>query len=345
MIVLFPSLADDAAPRLAERLRSGGQAFETIEARQGEVYLLSDGNPGQFSAWAEVAECHEIEGAYGLVSRKERETSQVPLGTFSSGNGRPVIVAGPCSVESASQIEGAARDLAAAGAHALRGGAFKPRTSPYAFQGLGEEGLQLLAGARAVTGLPVVTEVMSPEDVPAVAEHADMLQIGTRNMQNFRLLEAVGRAHKPVLLKRGMMATIDEFLAAAEYIYLRGNRDIVLCERGIRTFEPRLRNTLDLGAVALLKRLTHLPVFVDPSHGSGIAELVPDLARAAIAVGADGLLIEVHPKPTEALSDGRQSLLPSEFADLMRDLQAVGRAVGRPLAATAVDAAEASAGG
>ena len=240
-----------------------------------------------------------------------------------------VVIAGPCAVESEAQILACASAAKAGGARVLRGGAFKPRTSPYSFQGLKEHGLDLLALARAQTGLPFVTEVMDARQLELVAEHADCLQIGSRNMQNFTLLEEVGRCRKPVLFKRGMSATIDEYLQAAEYILKGGNEQVILCERGIRTFEPSTRNTLDLNAVPMLKRLTHLPVLVDPSHGTGLAWMVPHLARAAIAAGADGLLVEVHCDPAHALSDGPQSLTPDEFKVMMTEVAAIAAAVGR----------------
>ena len=224
-----------------------------------------------------------------------------------------------------------AQVVKAAGAHILRGGAFKPRSSPYSFQGLGEEALRLLAEARAVIGMPVITEVVAPEQVPLVMTYADILQVGARNMQNFALLHAVGEAQRPVMLKRGMMATMEELLMAAEYILSHGNQRVMLCERGIRTFENYTRNTLDLSAVPMLKQLSHLPVIVDPSHGTGKWELVEPMSRAAIAAGADGLIIEVHPRPEEALSDGAQSLKPARFAALVQSLKPIAEAVGRTL--------------
>ncbi len=245
---------------------------------------------------------------------------RVRVGSVELGGRGFVVIAGPCAVESDEQIRTTAKAVAQAGAHLLRGGAFKPRTSPYSFQGLGELGLQLLADAGREAGLPVVTEVMSPEDVPLVAHHAGLLQVGARNMQNFALLKALGKAGKPVLLKRGLAGTIEEFLLAAEYIVHAGNPEVILCERGIRTFETATRNTLDLGAVAVLKEWTHLPVIVDPSHGSGRRALVAPLAKAAVAVGADGILIEVHPAPERALSDGNQSLNVAQFVTLMHEL-------------------------
>jgi len=238
-------------------------------------------------------------------------------------------MAGPCSVESREQVLEVAARVKAAGATVLRGGAFKPRTSPYAFQGLEEEGLKLLAEARRETGLPIITEVMEPDKIDVVAEHADILQIGARNVQNFSLLRKVGAAGKPVLLKRGMSTSIQEWLLSAEYVLSGGNPNVILCERGIRTFETTTRFTLDLNAVPVLKKLTHLPVVVDPSHGTGHWEYVESMAMAAVAAGADGLLIEVHPRPEEALSDGPQSLKPDRFAAVMARIARVARAVDR----------------
>jgi 3-deoxy-7-phosphoheptulonate synthase len=247
------------------------------------------------------------------------------------GTNQIVVMAGPCAVESNEQLFVTARAVKKAGAKILRGGAFKPRTSPYSFQGLGVEGLKLLASARDETGLPVVTEVIAPEMVPLVSTYADILQIGARNMQNYSLLHAVGEIQRPILLKRGMMSTIEELLMAAEYILSHGNDRVILCERGIRTFEPYTRNTIDISAVPLLKKLTHLPVIVDPSHATGKWELVGPVSKAAIAAGADGLIIEVHPSPEEALSDGPQSLRPEKFEALMEELDPIAKAVGRTL--------------
>ena len=264
--------------------------------------------------------------------------TRVRVGSVEVGGTEFVVAAGPCSVETESLIHEAARAASSAGARLLRGGAFKPRTSPYAFQGLGEEGLRLLAGAGRAAALPIVTEVVTAEDVPLVARYADALQVGARNTQNFALLKALGRAGKPVLLKRGLATTVDELLMSAEYVLAHGNPDVILCERGIRTFEPSTRNTLDLNAVAVLKQVTHLPVLVDPSHGTGRRELVAPLSKAALAVGADGLIIEMHPRPDEALSDGAQSLTPEMFASVMRELVAYapleGRTLGPPRTAT-----------
>jgi 3-deoxy-7-phosphoheptulonate synthase len=238
-------------------------------------------------------------------------------------------MSGPCSVESAEQITSIAREVKAAGAKVLRGGAFKPRTSPYAFQGLGVDGLKLLAEARRATGLPVITEIMDTKDLEVIEQYADCLQVGARNMQNFALLKEVGRSRLPVMLKRGMSATIKDLLMSAEYILSEGNFNVLLCERGIRTFETYTRNTLDLNAVPVLKRETHLPVVVDPTHGVGLREHVPAMALAAVAAGADALMVEVHNSPEMAKSDGEQALLPGEFADLVRRVRAVAEAVGR----------------
>ncbi|HEX5727042.1 MAG TPA: 3-deoxy-7-phosphoheptulonate synthase [Longimicrobiaceae bacterium] len=245
------------------------------------------------------------------------------------------VVAGPCSVENREMLRETARAVQAAGAGMLRGGAFKPRTSPYVFQGLKEEGLRLLREVRAETGLPTVSEVMDPRHVDLVAEHVDVLQVGARNMQNFTLLSELGRVQRPVLLKRGLSATIKELLMAAEYIMSQGNRDVILCERGIRTYETATRNTLDVAAIPVLKAETHLPVLVDPSHAGGRADLVAPLAFAAVAAGADGLIVEVHPCPEQALSDGDQSLTPAAFAELMRRLRPFAEAAGRTMAEVA----------
>jgi len=265
-----------------------------------------------------------------LVLREARPAATVvSVGDIDVGGPEVVVMAGPCAVEGEAQLLQTARAVKAAGARILRGGAFKPRTSPYSFQGLREDGLRLLALARAETGLPVVTEVMDARHLEMVIGCADILQVGSRNMQNFTLLEEIGRCRTPVLLKRGMSATLEEYLHAAEYVLKGGNDQVILCERGIRTFEPSTQNTLDLNAVPMLKRHTHLPVIVDPSHGTGHSWMVPALACAAVAVGADGLLIEVHCDPPSALSDGAQSLTPGAFARMMPQVSAVAAAVGR----------------
>ncbi len=270
---------------------------------------------------------------FKLASREVRsEDSVIEVGGgVRVGGSRLIVMAGPCSVESESQILDTARAVKAAGAHVLRGGAYKPRTSPYAFQGMEEDGLRLLARAREETGLPVVTEVLDPHDVDLVAEHADILQVGARNVQNFALLKRVGKTDKPILLKRGIMTTLQEYLMAAEYILLEGNHKVILCERGIRTFETATRNTLDLNAIPVLKEWTHLPVIVDPSHGTGHWQYVTRMAFAGVAAGADGLMIEVHPDPAHALSDGPQSLKPRRFQELMDGLRKFAEAAGRTL--------------
>jgi 3-deoxy-7-phosphoheptulonate synthase len=267
-----------------------------------------------------------------LVSRSAKpEGTLVRINGVEIGGEAIVIMAGPCAVESEEQLAETARLVSAAGASMLRGGAFKPRTSPYSFQGLGVDGLEMLARAREATGLSVVSEVMDTRQVETVARYADVLQIGSRNMQNFPLLKEAGSTSKPILLKRGMMATIDEYLHAAEYVLSQGNPNVILCERGIRTFEPSTRYTLDLNAIPILKERTHLPVIVDPSHGTGLRSIVPTMAKASIAAGADGLLLEVHHHPEEALCDGSQSLFPEQFDALMRDLEKVAVAIGRSI--------------
>jgi len=297
-----------------------------ITGNQGPV------DPGHFTNLAGVADAVPISKPWKLVSREVKpDDTFIDIGGARIGGGRFGVIAGPCAVESREQIDQAARAVKAAGAHFLRGGAFKPRTSPYAFQGMKEDGLKILADARAKTGLPVVTEVMDTRDVELVARYADVLQVGARNMQNFSLLEAVGEQPKAVMLKRGLSATIQEFLMAAEYIVKQGNYNVVLCERGIRTFETMTRNTLDLGSIPLIKRLTHLPIIVDPSHGTGDRASVPAMARAAVALGADGLMVEVHPEPEKALSDGPQSLTPAGFAALMESVRAIAPVVGLSL--------------
>ncbi len=310
-----------------------------VHLSQGEertiIGVIGDERPldrDQFERMDGVEKIVPILSPFKLASRDFRpQDTIVALNGVKVGGAKVVVMAGPCAVESREQLLETARAVKQAGATVLRGGAFKPRTSPYSFQGLGLEGLKLLAEARRETGLLIVTEVMSPEAVPLVSTYADILQVGARNMQNYALLHAVGESQKPVLLKRGMMSTMEELLMSAEYILSHGNDRLILCERGIRTFERYTRNTLDINAIPMLKQLTHLPVFVDPSHGTGRWSLVGPVARAAIAAGADGLLIEVHPHPEEALSDGAQSLKPERFAHLMQELRAVAAAVGRTL--------------
>ncbi len=294
-----------------------------VTGNQGPV----DG--GIFTVMSGVADAVPVSKPWKLVSREVKPNDTfIKIGDAQIGGGRFGVIAGPCAVESKEQVDTAAVAVKAAGARFLRGGAFKPRTSPYAFQGMKEEGLKILADARAKTGLPIVTEVLDTRDVELVARYADVLQVGARNMQNFALLEAVGAQPKAVMLKRGLSATINEFLMAAEYILKQGNYNVILCERGIRTFETMTRNTLDLGSIPLIKRLTHLPIIVDPSHGTGDRASVPALARAAVAMGADGIMIEVHPNPDKALSDGPQSLTPDAFAKLMDSVRAIAAVVG-----------------
>ncbi len=287
---------------------------------------------GHLESLAFVDRVMPVLRSFKLAAREVRpEGSRINVDGVEIGGKRLTVIAGPCAVESKDQVEAAAAGVKQGGAHLLRGGAFKPRTSPYAFQGMEDEGLRLLEDAGRKVGLPVVTEIMDPHDIDLFVEHADMLQVGARNAQNFSLLRRLGRIKKPVLLKRGMSTKLEEFLMAAEYILSEGNPNVVLCERGIRTFETATRNTLDLNAVPLLKEWTHLPVLVDPSHGTGIWSLVTPMALASIAAGADGLLIEVHPNPSEARSDGPQQLKPERFADLMKSLKPVAEAVGRSL--------------
>ena len=269
---------------------------------------------------------------FKLASRDfQPEDSKISINGHVFGDKKVIVMAGPCSIESLEQMRETAVAVKEAGAHLLRGGAFKPRTSPYSFQGMGEAGLKILAQVREETDLHVITEVMAPEQVDLVAQYADVLQIGTRNMQNYALLNAVGRSGKPVLLKRGMMSTIEELLMSAEYIMSNGNHKVILCERGIRTFEKYTRNTLDINAVPVLKELTHLPVVVDPSHATGRWTLVKAASKAAVAAGADGIIVEVHPNPAEALSDGEQSLKPHRFVELMEEVKLIAEAVGRSI--------------
>jgi len=283
-----------------------------------------------FEAYPFVEAVVPIMKPYKLVSREfAPEPTDIEVGSAAIGPETFTVIAGPCSVESEEQVLEAARAARKAGASLFRGGAYKPRTSPYAFQGLGLEGLRMLARAREETGLPVVTEVLDPRDVEQVAQHADVLQVGTRNMQNFLLLREVGSTNKPVLLKRGMSSTIEEWLMAAEYIAKEGNRDIILCERGIRTFETATRNTLDISAVPVVHALSHLPVLVDPSHATGRRDLVEPLVKAALAVGADGVMVEMHPRPREALCDGAQSLTPESFRSMMEEVMRLAGFLGR----------------
>ena len=333
-------MAQDAAPQDIDAVvglvrGAGGEAFvsrgvsRTIVGLVGDIEQFHALNLGSLRGVRDIV---RISVPYKLVSSENQpDRSVVRVGGVPIGPGTLTVIAGPCAVETPQQALAAAQMAKAAGASLLRGGAFKPRTSPYAFQGLGEKGLKILADVRAETGLPVVTEVVNVSDVELVACYADMLQIGTRNMQNFALLQAAGQAGKPVMLKRGMNATIEEWLMAAEYIAQRGNLDIVLCERGIRTFEAATTNTLDISAVPIAQLLSHLPVIVDPSHSGGRRELVLPLARAAIAVGADGIIVDVHPHPETALCDGPQALVGGDIRELASIAQHLPPIVGRTL--------------
>jgi 3-deoxy-7-phosphoheptulonate synthase len=280
-----------------------------------------------------VASVKRISQPFKLGSRQVHpENSIFPIDGFQVGGNEIVVIAGPCAVESRSQILETAQAVREAGANALRGGVFKPRTSPYSFQGLGEEGLEYLAEARQQTGMPIVVEIMSQTQLDLMVKYVDVLQVGARNMQNFNLLRAIGETRKSVLLKRGLSATIEELLMSAEYILAGGNKQVMLCERGIRTFETSTRNTTDINAIPVLKNLTHLPVILDPSHATGHSDYVTAIARAAIAAGADGLIVEVHPDPAHAASDGKQSLKPETFVDMVKQVKAIAEAMGRRIA-------------
>jgi len=311
----------------------GCQAHISRGEQRTLVGIIGNGRPFETEHLEQMAGVEKTMPVTRPFKRASRDfhpqDTHVVVGDVTVGGAEITLIAGPCAVESQEQMSEIGRAVKEAGAQMLRGGAYKPRTSPYSFQGMGEEGLKILARVREETGLPIVTEVVQPELVPLVTRYADVLQIGARNMQNFALLHAVGQAHGPVLLKRGMMSTVEELLMAAEYILSHGNDRIILCERGIRTFEPYTRNTLDINAVPLLKSLTHLPVIVDPSHGTGKWELVEPVSRAAIAAGADGLIVEVHNHPEDAVSDGAQSLLPKRFVQLRESVNAIAAAVGR----------------
>ena len=296
----------------------------------GGVGPMDDFDPVAFEVMPGVKEAHRIVSPYKLASRHFRPAgTTIRAGNVEIGGAQVIAMAGPCSVETEEQIEACAKIVAAAGAKVIRGGAFKPRSSPYSFQGLGKSGLEILRAAADRNGLLVVSEVMDVVQVPLLAEYADILQVGARNMQNFNLLRELGAVQKPILLKRGIAATIEELLLSAEYIMSGGNYQVILCERGIRTFETSTRNTMDISAIPVLRRLTHLPVIADPSHGTGKRDYVVPMARAAIAAGADGLLIEVHPDPDHALSDGAQTLAPAQFSELMTQVRAIAAAVGR----------------
>jgi 3-deoxy-7-phosphoheptulonate synthase len=336
IIVLKKDITQETVDHVVEKIKTAGLAVHISKGKErtiigaiGDESLLAS---KALEALPGVESVMPIMKPYKLVSREfQKESSVIDVGGVKIGDTELQVIAGPCSVESRESLVECARQVKAAGARILRGGAFKPRTSPYDFQGLGTDGLKLLAEAKKETGLPIISELMDPRDTELMCEYVDIIQIGARNMQNFRLLMEVGKAGKPVLLKRGLSATLKEFLMSAEYIASQGNSQIILCERGIRTFETATRNTLDLSAVPVLKEETHLPIFIDPSHSAGRWNLVAPLAKAAIAVGADGLMIEVHTDPENALCDGAQSLKPTKFARLMDEMKKVASAVGRNL--------------
>jgi 3-deoxy-7-phosphoheptulonate synthase len=332
IVVMEKNATEDQIEHMTQRVQQLGLKAHVIRGTERTVIAAVGDEritkPADLETGPGVAEVLPILAPYKVASRELKpEPTQVKVLNFRAGAGKVGVIAGPCSVESEEQILACARAVKACGGTALRGGAFKPRTSPYSFQGMKEEGLKLLAAARQETGLAVVTEVMSTESVDLVAKYSDVLQIGARNMQNYRLLEAVGNTDRAILLKRGASATMEEFLLAAEYILNEGNQNVMLCERGIRTFENHTRFTLPLASVTYLHRKTHLPVIIDPSHGTGHAYMVPDMAVAAVAAGADGLIIEMHPNPEQALSDGYQSLDFKQFEDTMRRCARVAAAV------------------
>ena len=341
MLVVMQNHATQAEiARVIEAIEEMGYAARPMpgETRTTVGLVGNDGrvDGSRIEALAGVAEIIHVSKPYKQVSREwKTENTVVTIAPgVSFGGSEIVVIAGPCSVESEEQIISAARAVRDAGATALRGGAFKPRSSPYSFQGLGKRGLDLLAIARRETGLPIVTEALDEEGAHLVAEYADCIQIGARNMQNYSLLRAVGRIGKPVLLKRGMAATITDLLMSAEYILAEGNGQVILCERGIRSFDTMTRNLFDLTAIPIVQRLSHLPMIADPSHGTGLRDKVIPMARAAVAAGADGVLVEVHPNPDRALSDGGQSLYPDQFAQLIVELRAIASVIGRSLAPT-----------
>ncbi len=337
LIVMSHNASDDEIRDVVQVVEEMGYEARPIPGRQRTAVGLvgNDGrvDAGRLEGLPGVLEVISVSHPYKQVSRewKEEDTVVTLSNATRSGGEEIAIIAGPCAVESEDQILRVADELSGMGATVLRGGAFKPRTSPYSFQGLGEDGLILLARAREETGMAVVTEALDPDGVSLVAEYADIVQIGARNMHNFALLRRAGQVGKPVLLKRGMSATIDELLLAAEYILHEGNPNVILCERGVRSFDTHTRNLLDLTAVPVIQKLSHLPIFVDPSHGTGVRAKVIPMARAAVAAGADGIMVEVHPEPTKALSDGSQSLYPEQFGELMDQIHLIAQAIGRSL--------------
>ena len=327
IIVMKKGASREAIERVFDRIKEFGYDVHPIYGKE-RVVIGAIGDEREkmrlqvIESMPEVEKVVPILQPFKLVGRElKKEKTTIKVGDVSIGDSQFVVIAGPCSVESREQIIEIAMVVKNAGAKVLRGGAFKPRTSPYSFQGLQEEGLKLLKEAREKTGLYIITEVITPEDIGLVAEYADILQVGARNMQNFALLKELGKIKKPVMLKRGMMSTVKELLMSAEYIISQGNENVILCERGIRTFEEYTRNTLDLSSIPILNQLTHLPVIVDPSHATGTRSLIIPMSKAALAAGADGIMVEVHPNPEEAFSDGPQSLLPSDFELLMKEIK------------------------
>jgi len=335
-IAMKPHATEAEFDAVIDKVRALGLTPHPISGTERRVVAVVGNtgavDPDDFAMLPGVAEALRVSQPFKLVSREVKEEGTViDVGGVKVGGRAIVVMAGPCSVESRDQILETARAVKKAGASILRGGAWKPRTSPYEFQGLREEGLKLLALAREETGLKIITEVMSTDTVPLVADYADILQVGARNMQNYPLLERLGQVKKPVMLKRGLSGTIKEWLMAAEYIVAKGNPDVMLCERGIRTFETATRNTLDINAIPVVKSLSHLPVIVDPSHGIGLRKHVAAIARAGVAAGADAIMVEVHPTPEKALSDGHQSLSIPEFEELMRQVRVIALAIERPV--------------
>ena len=336
MIIILKQSADQAAVKdLCKELEGRGLSIHESQGAETHILGLVGDTKSIAESWLRaspvVEDVRRVSEPYKKANRKfHPEDTVVDVGGVSVGGGHFAVIAGPCSVESESQIETVAASVQAAGARLLRGGAFKPRTSPYSFQGMRAEGLELLRHARAKTGMPIVTEIMNTEHLPLFAD-VDLVQVGARNMQNFELLKAVGQSGRPVLLKRGLSATLEELVMSAEYIMAEGNDQVILCERGIRTFEPSMRNTLDISAVPMLKKMTHLPVVIDPSHAAGIAWMVEPLAAAAVAAGADGLMVEVHNDPAHALCDGAQSLTPAQFSALMDKLRPLVSLMGKTL--------------
>ncbi len=336
IVILKRGTPETEVNNLAEYIKEQGVSVSTVVGTDiiilGLVGDTSKIDPSRIEADHNVERVMHVAEPYKKANKMfHPQPSVVKVGDTEIGGNRIALIAGPCSVESKEQIESIAKDVKKSGANLLRGGAFKPRTSPYAFQGLKYDGIEMLKHAREMTGLPIVTEIMSPYDIESFEQNVDLIQVGARNMQNFDLLKELGKIKKPILLKRGLSATIEEWLMSAEYIMAGGNENIILCERGIRTFETYTRNTLDLSAIPAIKRQSHLPVIVDPSHATGKSWMVEDLSKAAVAVGADGLIIEVHNNPAKALCDGPQSILPSKFDEIVKTLKPIATAIGKEI--------------